>query len=53
MDAGWEVLTGRAYDTEGMPPYLPFFEALRDYVRACPADALRAPSSAMAPRTSR
>jgi DNA-binding CsgD family transcriptional regulator len=42
VDAGWVVLTGRAYDTEGMPPYLPFIEALRDYVRACPADALRA-----------
>ena len=41
LDAGWEVLTGRAYDTEGMPPYLPFIEALRDYVRACPADELR------------
>jgi hypothetical protein len=24
------VLMGRAYDTDAMPPYLPFAEALRD-----------------------
>ena len=42
LDTGWEVLTGRAYDTEGIPPYLPFLEALRAYVRACSADALQA-----------
>ncbi|MBA4182099.1 MAG: hypothetical protein C0506_16050, partial [Anaerolinea sp.] len=35
-EAGWLVLSGRAYDTEGMPPYLPFIEALRPYVEACP-----------------
>ena len=35
------VLGGRAYESEGMPPYLPFTEALRDYVRACPLDALQ------------
>jgi DNA-binding CsgD family transcriptional regulator len=40
-DIGWEVLEGRAYEAEGMPPYLLFVEALRDYVRACPEDALR------------
>lgn len=40
-EVGWHVLVGQAYDTEGMPPYLPFIEAFRDYVRACPADALR------------
>ena len=28
---GWVVLTGSAYDTEGMPPYLPFLEALRQH----------------------
>lgn len=39
---GWTVLTGRASDTEGMPPYLPFIEALRPYVRACPPERLRA-----------
>ena len=32
-DAGWTVLTGRAYESEGLPPYLPFVEALRAYVR--------------------
>ena len=26
---GWTVLAGRAYETEGMPPYVPFLEALR------------------------
>src|SRR5688572_1468507 len=31
--AGWLVLTGRAYDTEGMPPYLPFGEAISQYLR--------------------
>ncbi|HVC31806.1 MAG TPA: ATP-binding protein [Steroidobacteraceae bacterium] len=38
--AGWRVLWGRAYDGEGMPAYLPFAEALREYVRACPLDPL-------------
>jgi predicted ATPase len=32
--AGWLVLSGRAYDTAGMPPYLPFVEALRQQIRA-------------------
>ena len=40
--AGWRVLTGRAYDSEGMPPYLPWVEALRTYVRTCPPAALQA-----------
>src|SRR2546427_11259445 len=26
---GWRVLGGRAYDVEGMPPYLPFVDVLR------------------------
>ena len=34
--SGWTVLSGRAYDTKGMPPDLPFVEALRDYVRETP-----------------
>jgi predicted ATPase len=38
---GWAVLNGRAYETEGMPPYLPFVEALRGYLRASPPEALR------------
>jgi len=32
-DRGLQVLTGRAYETEGMPPYLPFVEALNQYIR--------------------
>lgn len=32
-DRGFQVLNGRAYETEGMPPYLPFSEALSPYVR--------------------
>lgn len=40
--AGWTVLTGRAYETEGLPPYLPFREALTAYARARADDELRA-----------
>jgi DNA-binding CsgD family transcriptional regulator len=40
--AGWQVLLGRAYDTTGMPPYLPFAEALRPHLRSCPSARLRA-----------
>jgi predicted ATPase len=29
----WLVLFGHAYETEGMPPYLLFVEALKGYVR--------------------
>src|SRR5690242_3601548 len=39
---GAVVLAGQAYESEGMPPYLPFVEALREYVRSCPPDLLRA-----------
>lgn len=39
---GWITLIGRAYDSDGMPPYLPWTEALRGYVRACPRVELRA-----------
>ena len=35
------MLVGHAYDSEGMPPYLPFNEALREYVRAAPLEDLR------------
>jgi DNA-binding NarL/FixJ family response regulator len=31
-NAGWQALLGHAYDSEGMPPYLPFTEALREYL---------------------
>jgi DNA-binding CsgD family transcriptional regulator/tetratricopeptide (TPR) repeat protein len=37
---GWQVLIGQALDSEGMPPYLPFVEALHDYVRDCAIDDL-------------
>lgn len=35
--AGWQVIAGSAYETEGAPPYLPFLEALREHVRFCAA----------------
>jgi DNA-binding CsgD family transcriptional regulator len=38
---GWRVLLGRAYQGEGMPPYLPFREALREHMRTSPADELQ------------
>jgi DNA-binding CsgD family transcriptional regulator/tetratricopeptide (TPR) repeat protein len=37
---GWRVLLGRAYESEGMPPYLPFVEALRAYLLTCSLDEL-------------
>ncbi len=37
---GWCVLRGRAYDMEGMPPYLPFIEALREHVHHAPRESL-------------
>ena len=40
--AGWLVLFGRAYDTEGMPAYLPFVEAVREHLDACPDQELLA-----------
>jgi ATP/maltotriose-dependent transcriptional regulator MalT len=36
--AGWLVLSGRAYDTEGMPPYLAFAEAIGQYLRSAADD---------------
>ena len=39
---GWRVLLGHAYDSEGMPPYLPFAEALQGYIRGCSDDELKA-----------
>jgi DNA-binding CsgD family transcriptional regulator len=39
--AACQVLVGRAYASDGMPPYLPLVEALRDHLRACrPEQAL-------------
>src|SRR5947209_8150580 len=38
--AGHRVLVGRAYEPEGMPPYFPFVELLRDLVPALTAEEL-------------
>ena len=40
-DRGLQVLTGRAYETEGMPPYLPFIEALNQHIRGRTQEELR------------
>src|SRR5262249_52509677 len=37
---GLVVLRGGSSDAEGMPPYLPFLEALGPYVRAAPPDTV-------------
>jgi DNA-binding CsgD family transcriptional regulator/tetratricopeptide (TPR) repeat protein len=39
---GARVLFGRAHQEDGLPPYLPFADALREYVRAASAGTLRA-----------
>jgi predicted ATPase/DNA-binding NarL/FixJ family response regulator len=38
---GATTLRGGASEAEGMPPYLPFLEALGSYIRAVPRDRLR------------
>jgi len=38
---GWQLLVGHAYEHEGLPPYFPFIEALRGYIRDCPLPQLR------------
>src|SRR5437763_10763253 len=38
---GAVVLRGSASEAEGMPPFLPFLEALGRYIRATPQDQLR------------
>ena len=40
-DDGATILWGSASDFEGMPPYLPFLEALGQYIRVTPLDPLR------------
>src|SRR5205807_9917141 len=37
---GAVVLRGRASEAEGMPPFLPFLEAIGRYIRATPQDQL-------------
>src|SRR4249920_1955310 len=41
VQEGATVLRGGASESEGMPPYLPFLEALGQYIRLTPADQLR------------
>jgi len=41
-DRGFTALTGCAYETEGMPPYLPFTEAVNQYIQSCTPESLRA-----------
>lgn len=53
QSAGWLILSGRAYEAEGMPPYLPFVEALREYVLSYPAEALRGVLGRAAPEIAR
>src|SRR6266568_5666838 len=43
------ILRGGASEAEGMPPYLPFLEALGGYIRATPIEQLRALAGSMAP----
>lgn len=42
LDDGWTVLRGDASDDEGMPPYLPFLEALGRHIRVADTEQLRA-----------
>lgn len=46
--AGARALRGAATEAEGMPPYLPFLEALGQHIRATPPDDLRAQTGANA-----
>jgi len=45
---GASVLRGGASEAEGMPPYLPFLEALGKHIRAATPDEVRAQAGAMA-----
>ncbi len=40
QDRGARVLTGRAYESEGLPPYFPFADALGQFLRARPPGEL-------------
>src|SRR5215471_12925779 len=40
-DDGATILRGSASDFEGMPPYLPFLEALGQYIRVTPLELLQ------------
>ena len=43
------VLHGGASEAEGMPPYLPFLEALGSYIRVAPLEQLREQAGSVAP----
>lgn len=45
---GGLVLRGGASEAEGMPPYLPFLEALGSYIRTTPLEQLRAQADPIA-----
>src|SRR5215471_7428395 len=47
-EVGALVLRGGASEAEGMPPYLPFLEALGQYIRATPPEQLREQAGSMA-----
>jgi predicted ATPase/DNA-binding CsgD family transcriptional regulator len=47
--ASTPTLWGGAFEAEGMPPYLPFLEALGQHVRSAPEAALRAQAGILAP----
>jgi ATP/maltotriose-dependent transcriptional regulator MalT len=46
---GWRVLVGHAYDMEGMPPYLPFIDVLREHFRDLSDEDVPAHVSAISP----
>ncbi|MGZ3317420.1 MAG: AAA family ATPase, partial [Isosphaeraceae bacterium] len=52
-DRGLQVLTGRAYETEGMPPYLPFIEALNQRIRGRTREELREDLGETAPHVAK
>lgn len=49
VQTGGRVLRGSASEAEGMPPYLPFLEALGHYIQTAELDQLRTQSEATAP----
>jgi class 3 adenylate cyclase/tetratricopeptide (TPR) repeat protein len=53
LDRGFQVLTGRAYETEGMPAYLPITDALRAHLSGLGGDELQAVLDGNAPYLAR
>ena len=48
-ESGALVLHGGASEAEGMPPYLPFLEALGSYIRTAPREQLLSQAGPLAP----